>query len=138
MNVYLWQYVSGSRNYSGHHLTADAEGAVFLREKFGELEAANNNERIEIPLSSVTKRILDVPGYHAPTTQYRNWVVEVDPSANKEFFEIFGSQDSCTLRASPAQAGCVLQGIIDIQKGEGDYCIGGDKDHVIWFWWHID
>jgi hypothetical protein len=31
---------------------------------------------------------------------------------------------------------CIVRGVEDIVQGRGDYCIGGDDQHVLWFWWY--
>jgi len=137
MNIYLWTYKQRNRNYAGHHLSADAEGAEYLIELFGRLETTTKSKSKTVQLSPVTKKILSVPGYNAPVVKYNEWKIDLDTEAKDEYFEITGNGSNCILNLSSAQAGCILEGAKDISQGKGDYCIGGDKDNVIWFWWHI-
>jgi len=137
MNIYLWKYQQKNRNYAGHHLSADSEGAEYLIELFGRLETTTKSKNKTVQLSPVTKNVLSVPGHIAPVVKYNEWKIELDAEAKDEYFEFTGNDSSCILKLSSAQSGCILEGVKDIYQGKGDYCIGGDKDNVIWFWWNV-
>ncbi|MCP5076546.1 MAG: hypothetical protein GY951_00590 [Psychromonas sp.] len=137
MNIYLWKYQQKNRNYAGHHLSADAEGAEYLIELLGHLETTTKSKSKTVHLSPVTKKVLSVPGYNAPIVKYNEWKLELVTEAKDEYFEFDRNNSNCILKLSNAQAGCIMDGVKDISQGKGDYCIGGDKDNVIWFWWYL-
>ena len=138
-NIHLWRYRENKRNYPGYHLTADQDGCKVLENELLKLENTSNTSSINIELSPVTQKILDVPNNKAgnPTVvSLKELHLKVDPSYSEGFFEFSESHPKCFLNLSKEQAGCILKGVKDIFSGEGDYCIGGDDDHVLWFWWY--
>jgi hypothetical protein len=137
MNIYLWKYRQKNRNYAGYHLSADDKGAEYLIELFGRLGTTTKSKSKTVQLSQVTEKVLSVPGYNAPIVKYNDWKIELDNEVQDEYFEIIGNGSTCILNLSSAQAVCILEGVKDISQGKGDYCIGGDKDNVIWFWWSV-
>src|SRR5258708_1851433 len=56
-HVYLWRYVEGTKNFSGWHLTADAEGC----EQALAILASLDRERT-VAITPPTPAILQVPG----------------------------------------------------------------------------
>lgn len=134
----MWRYKENKRNYPGYHLTADREGCESLEKILANFETSQKARDHRFDLTPVTQAVLDVPNNasgNATVVSLKPWRLFVDPTQPEGFFEFSERHPACDLKLSPQQAGCVLEGVRDISKGKGDYCIGGDGDHVIWFWW---
>lgn len=41
-----------------------------------------------------------------------------------------------SLECSQQQLECIIGGVKDVVRSRGDYCIGGEGQHVLWFWWY--
>lgn len=137
--IYLWRYRENRRNYPGYHLTADVTGCELLINALSRHENTKAERQSLIPLSPVTPGILAVPANRRgdPTVvSFGALLLSTQPGWAAERFELSESYPQCRLELSSAQAGCMLEGVRDIQRGKGDYCVGGEGDHVVWFWWY--
>jgi hypothetical protein len=136
--IYLWRYRENRRNYPGYHLTADACGCDDLGSVLTKHENATHVRRTRLALSPVTPSILAVPANtrgDSTVVTFSSLELVTDPNSPRDHFRFTETHPHCQLDLSTAQAGCVLEGVRDIQHGKGDYCVGGAGDHVIWFWW---
>lgn len=136
--IYLWLYKENKRNYPGYHLTADNAGCDHLIRLAEELGNAKSAITHKIELSPVNEKILAVPNNtrgNKTAVSFKFWKLACNPEFKKAHFLYDNSYPTCTLELSPQQAGCIAEGVRDIKKGRGDYCIGGKGDHLLWFWW---
>lgn len=136
--IFLWRYRENRKNYPGYHLTANLEGCIQLLEILDVHERARETVRTKVSLSAVTPKILSVPANtpgNATSVSLATWELITQPEYSPEYFLFDESHPTCRLQLSKNQAGCISDGIKDIQVGKGDYCIGGKGDHVLWFWW---
>ena len=136
--IFLWRYRENTRNYPGYHLTADRKGCAHLSDVLTTHEGTRRPMTNSVTLAPVTPEILSVPGNSrgdATAVALASLTLLTDPSYPDEWFKISDNGSACSLELSRAQAGCVLEGVTDILRDKGDYCVGGDGDHVIWFWW---
>jgi hypothetical protein len=136
--IFLWRYRENRRNYPGYHLTANREGCDQLLEILGAHEKAKQAIQTIVSLSSVTPQILSVPDNtrgDAACVSLAAWELITQPEFPPEYFQFQESYPICRLQLSQNQAGCIAEGVKDIQAGKGDYCIGGEGDQVLWFWW---
>lgn len=135
MKICLWRYKENARNYPGYHLSADTEGCRRLRAL---LRSIRNTEVIE--LIPPDQDVLSVPNNRGGQAKYfaaTNWRVETKSSLPAKHFVFSERGTELTLECSRDQIECILAGIDDIERRKGDYCIGGDDDDVLWFWWQI-
>ena len=133
MRICLWRYRDNTRNYPGFHLSADPEGCLVLRDLLG-----TGRQTTSTPLHSVDAEILEVPNNlkgEARWTSWRRFRIQSFGDEAPETFEFAEDGETLLLTCSRAQIGCILKGVEDMESGRGDYCIGGDGEHVLWFWW---
>jgi hypothetical protein len=138
LRIHFWRYRENTRNYPGYHLTADADGCAHLSTVLSAHEAARRPMSTSLALAPLTPEVLSVPGNsrgNATVVALASLDLVTDPSYPDERFIVSDNGSTCRLELSRDQAGCVLEGVADILRGKGDYCIGGDGDHVVWFWW---
>ena len=136
--VFLWRYRENRRNYPGYHLTADPAGTERLLAVLRRHEHASRAIESSVGLSAVTPPVLAVPGNtrgDASVVSLATLQMVTDPAFNQGHFEFRESHPVCRLALSRQQAAAVAGGVEDIQRGKGDYCIGGEGDEVLWFWW---
>lgn len=134
--IHLWRYVENRRNYPGLHLTADAGGRKVLVDHLSQLESGRCREA-RIQLAPVTEAALGVPNNRGGTARYTTfsqWLVSVPPEATRKEFKVSLAGFTCRLSVSPEQAGCIVAGVADLAVGRDDYCIGGGREDILWFW----
>lgn len=134
MNTHIWRYKDNWRNYPGYHLSADAEGCAALLEWL-----RSPKTRPEFRLQPVTSEVLSVPNNQDGLTAYvasTLFKLLVRPDVGRGYFVFSEASGRLTLECSHQQVECIIGGVEDIVRGRGDYCIGGDDQHVLWFWWY--
>jgi hypothetical protein len=132
MNICLWRYKDNARNYPGYHLSADAAGCLVLRKILSGIR-----DRVEIPTQTPDARVLAVPNNQdgaARTVSAQRWRIETKSTYPSDHFRFGEIGKIFRLECSMDQLQCVIGGIEDIERGCGDYCVGGDGNHVLWFW----
>jgi hypothetical protein len=132
MNTHIWRYRDNQRNYPGYHLSADADGCAALLAWL-----SSPKERPVFQLQPVTLEVLDVPNNQgAAHVGCRLFKLHVRPDVARGHFLVSEASDQVSLECSQQQVECMIKGVEDIQRGEGDYCIGAEDQHVLWFWWY--
>lgn len=134
MNTHIWRYRDNRRNYPGDHMSADAEGCAALLTWLH-----SRRVRPEFRLQPVTAEVLRIPNNQGGSAAYAGCTalkLDVRPAVDPGHFLFSESGSHLGLECSQQQVECIIKGIEDIQQGEGDYCIGGDDQHVLWFWWY--
>jgi hypothetical protein len=59
----------------------------------------------------------------------------VDPRFDPEHFKFVVVGERVRTEMSAVQAESVAAGVEDIRQQRGDYSIGEDDEHQLWFWW---
>lgn len=139
-SIFLWHYCENRRNYPGYHLTANLEGCKQLLDVLERHEITTQVLTTDLSLSAVTPKILSVPANtrgNASCVGLATWELMTRPDFSPEHFAFQESHAVCRLELSRQQAGCIANGVRDIQIGKGDYCIGGKGNNVLWFWWFV-
>ncbi len=134
MNTHLWRYRDNQNNYPGYHLSADADGCTAL---LAWLRAPKG--RTEFRLQPVTPEVLSVPNNQGGSAGYVACTLlklHLKPDAADGHFLFSEMSSRLSIECSQRQVECIIKGVEDIQRGEGDYCIRGDDEHVLWFWWY--
>jgi hypothetical protein len=134
MNAHIWRYKDNTRNYPGYHLTADAEGCASLLAWL-----RSPKSRSEFRLQPVTPEVLSVPNNQGGLAAYvgcTSLKLHVRSNIGRGHFVFSEVSGRLGLDCSQQQVECIIKGVEDIQRGEGDYCIGGDGQQVLWFWWY--
>jgi len=134
MSAHIWRYQENQRNYPGYHMSADANGCADL------LAWLRNPKRKPVfRLQPVTQEILNVPNNRngaARFSQYNLLELNVRSDAPSELFQIDEVSGCLNLECSRHQVECIIKGVEDILQGQGDYSIGQDDSHRLWFWWY--
>jgi hypothetical protein len=136
--ICLWRYREPLRDYAGFHLSADPAGCDQLRALLSSMTRARKPEIGTVVLDPVTP--LDVAvatnrvGDTRPTS-YRRWELLVDPRFPPEHLHFRVAGDGVRTELSPIQAESIMGGVEDIRARRGDYAIGEEEEHQLWFWW---
>jgi len=64
--------------------------------------------------------------------------LHVRPDVGRGHFLFSEVSGRLSLECSQQQVECIIKGVEDIKRGDGDYCIGGDDQQVLWFWWYSE
>lgn len=132
MNTHVWRYRDNQRNYPGYHLSADADGCVALLAWLRSPRA-----RPEFRLQPVTPEVLSVPNSQAGYVGFTFFKLHVRPDVARGHFQFSEVSDRLSLACSQQQVECIIKGVEGIVRDHGDYCIGGEDQHVLWFWWYL-
>ena len=136
--ICLWRYREHSRNYPGFHLSADRPGCAQLLTLLGSLAKARTPQIGNVVLDPVTAAVLAIPnnrGGHAAISSYQHWELVVDPRFPPERLHFAVMNDRARTELSVVQVESVMAGVEDIRALRGDYAIGDDDEHQLWFWW---
>ena len=137
--ICLWRYRERTRNYPGFHLSADHQGAGQLLALLGNLRKARTPQLASVTLDPPTAAVLAVPDNRgASVSGYRYWELVVDPRFPPERLHFMVVNDRVRTELSMIQVESVAAGVEDIRERRGDYSIGDDEEHQLWFWWHGD
>ena len=132
--MHIWRYKENQRNYPGYHLSADAEGCLAMLDWLRSLKA-----KPEFRLKPATSEVLSVPNNQGGLAAYVSYTLlklQVKQDADRGHFVFSEVSDCLSLECSQQQIECIIKGVEDIQRGEGDYCIGRGKQQLLWFWWY--
>jgi len=133
MKICIWRYKDNTRNYPGYHLSADAEGCRVLRERLNQIR-----DYEVFALTPPDMGVLAVPNNQGGRARYfegRKLQVHTSASLAPNTFRWEEQGTTFILTCSQEQIARILAGVDDIEKGEGDYSIGGGDDQALWFWW---
>jgi hypothetical protein len=134
--VSLWRYRERARNYPGFHLSADRLGCDQLLTLLSSLMKARTPRIGNVALDPVTPAMLAIPNNRdAAISAYRHWALVVDPGFPPERLHFTVTNDRVQTELSVVQAESVADGVRDIRERRGDYAIGDEEDHQLWFWW---
>lgn len=134
--ICLWRYNEHTRNYPGFHLSADRQAAGQLLTLLGNLAKARAPQIASVTLDPVTVDVLAIPNNRgARISGYRHWDLIVDPRFPPERLHFTVVGDRVRTELSPIQAESVAGGVEDIRERRGDYSIGDEEEHQLWFWW---
>lgn len=134
MNTHIWRYKDNQRNYPGYHLSADAEGCRALLDWLRSRKA-----RPEFRLKTATPEVLSVPNNQEGLAAYVSCTLlklQVRQDVDRGHFVFSEVSGRLSLECSQQQVECIIKGVEDIQRGEGDYCIGAGSQQALWFWWY--
>ena len=134
--VCLWRYGARARNYPGFHLSADRGGCDQLLTLLTSLARAITPQIGSIALDPVTPAVLAIPNNReAAASGYRHWELIVDPRFPPERLHFAVINDRVRTELSTVQVESVAAGVHDIRERRGDYSIGDEDGHELWFWW---
>ena len=137
--VCLWRYREHTRDHPGFHLSADRQGASQLLTLLEGLARVRASRIANITLDPVTADVLAVPARRATgISGYRHWELIVDPRFPPERLHFTVAGDRVRTELSPVQVESLAAGVEDIRQRRGDYSIGDEEEHQIWFWWQGD
>lgn len=135
MKICIWRYWDNTRNYPGYHLSADAEGCRDLRERLSQIR----NSAV-FSLAPPDAGVLSVPNNQGGRARYfagRKLQVQTTSSLLPDTFRWEEQDTTLILTCSREQIAQLLAGVADIERGKGDYSIGDENDHALWFWWQV-
>jgi hypothetical protein len=115
-------------------MSADADGCAALLSWL-----RSPDERTEFRLQPVTPEVLSVPNNQGGLAAYvacTLFKLQVRSGAARGNLLFSEASGHLSLECSQLQVERIIKGVQDIQRGEGDYCIGEDDDQVLWFWWY--
>ena len=81
--------------------------------------------------------VLSVPNNHRGTARIKAFSklgIEITDGGEADRFSIAEAESALTLKLPQSQTPQILQGIRDIEKGEGDYAMKGEEGASLWFW----
>jgi hypothetical protein len=133
MKICVWRYLDNEENFPGYHLSADVEGCLYIQERI-----EDPWDRSSIPLVPPDSEVLLVPNNQGGTARTKTFLklrIEITKRDEADRFTIDEVASTLTLKLPRSQTPLVLQGIRDIENGEGDYSIKGEGDASLWFWW---
>lgn len=134
--VCLWRYRERARNYPGFHLSADPPGCDQLLALLGSLAKARTPQTGNVALDPVTPAVLAIPNNRdAAVSTYRHWVLVVDPNFAPERLHFTITNDRIQTELSTVQVESMADGVRDMRERRGDYAIGDEEGHELWFWW---
>lgn len=134
--VCVWRYRERSSNYPGFHLSADRHGCDQLLALLATLANARTPQIANVALDPVTPAVLAVPNIRdAAVSTYRHWELVVDPRFPPERLHFSAINDRLRTELSPVQVESIAGGVQDIRERRGDYAIGDEDEHQLWFWW---
>lgn len=144
-HIYFWRYPDAYRDYPGWHLSADLEGAASLLELIAAFQASPVACCRTLHLSPPTQSVLRVPNNgngKAHAWSPRRLRITFDPGdAATGNWNLVLDQDAAVLSLGERYLALFKTGVLDIEHGRGDYCIGGHKREAprertcMWFWW---
>ena len=141
--IWVWRYPDRSKYYEGLHFTADSTACKSLRELFQLMKSAkwpstkilqiSKKEFIDTTGNNIRLSVLDTLKlkYRKDQIPTDQWLLEWD-SNRKNYSLTIGNE----------KLEEIDKGILDIEKGNGDYAIGPTNDKewdemCLWFWWHV-
>jgi hypothetical protein len=136
--ICLWRYRDRSLDYIGFHLSADGAGCAQLLPLLANLTKARTPQIANIVLDPPTAGALAVPNKrvgNSPIVGYRQWELLVDPRFPPERLHFTVITDRVRTELSPVQVESMAAGVEDMRALRGDYPIGDDEEHQLWFWW---
>jgi hypothetical protein len=134
-NVYLWRFKDDSRKFSGWHMTADGDGSRSLNSLLDIFLQSDIDARRTVRLTMPTEKELRVPNYNKKADPAEKLLLEFVAKENS-LWSLSCEDKKTTLRVGRTNLLNLRNGIEDIEKGKGDYCIG-EKGQELWFWWKI-
>lgn len=133
--VCLWRYRERALDYPGFHLSADPRGCDQLLTLLGSLVKARTSQIGNVALDPVTPAVLAIPNIHGPAITYHHWALVVDPDFPPERLHFTVMHDRVQTQLSTVQVESLAGGVRDMRERRGDYSIGDDEGHELWFWW---
>ena len=136
--ICLWQYRDNPREYMGFHLSADAPGCTQLLPLLANLAKARTPQIANIVLDPPSPGVLAIPTRRVGSSAiigYRHWELLVDPRFPPERLHFTVVTDRVRTELSPVQVESMAGGVEDMRALRGDYPIGDDEAHQLWFWW---
>lgn len=134
--ICLWRYASDSRNYAGTHLTADPTGCDAILAALSKLENALKPSSVQLSTATPNRAELEVVGHRAPVLSAATWTIRHDPRAAASAWRLSWTPTAVLLEVGKDQLAALKAGVMDVRRGEGDYCIGADGEEL-WFWWRV-
>jgi hypothetical protein len=137
-HAHLWRYSGfGVRNYPGWHVTADAKACTSLLELIGLLQASPFSGRAIIPLTAPSALELSVPNASLRHTAATSFRLDYSPTTpSPDHWKLTADEGQVRLEVGSGTLAQLQQGVEDIARHKGDYCIGNDGEEL-WFWWHL-
>jgi len=131
MTICVWRYLDNDRNYPGYHLSADSEGCAYLKQRINDQWSYAS-----IPLSAPSAAVLSVPnnqGGKARIKAAQKLKIELTTT---EIGAVSIEEDGEAIVITFSKAGIreFVQGIEDIERGQGDYAMSAKGESSLWFW----
>lgn len=134
VRICVWRYLEGLRDFPGYHLSADGEGCGVIRERVGRVGGAGVFS-VSLPVVAPDAGVLGVPnhlGGRARVLAAQRFRVETAPGLEPGTF-VWAEVEGLTCSWEFPEL--ILKGVADMERGDGDYSIGGRSGPRLWFWW---
>jgi len=104
----------------------------FLRERL-----TAGYSKTSISLNPVDKAVLSVPNNsHQQNHSFRKLrFFTASPDSSEDFLQFKEFEDELHVTLSNSQLKVVLDGLTDVKRGGGDYCICDNNGVGLWLWW---
>jgi hypothetical protein len=133
-HLYLWRYKGDPRNYPGWHLTADADACQSLLGLIDSMQASEFSSRTEISLSTPTAVQFVLVNAPWQPVAAQSLTLSYYPSKfAPDHWRLVEDSGRVNLELGHQPLGDLRQGIVDVGRFKGDYCIGRDGEKL-WFW----
>lgn len=133
--ISIWRYQDFPRNYYGYHLTADAQGCVFLLGLIELFRNAHYPARKVVKLAAPTSDHLAIPNCPQECIPAHTAVFRFRRDYPESHWLIGETDGQVTIDSGAIGLGDLVRGLTDITLGKGDWATG-DGNHGLWFWWH--
>jgi hypothetical protein len=136
-DVFVWRYPPVRKKYAGWHLTAEDAACDALISLLTGMRQAASSTRRTIALSKPSPPVWDVPNFGKPRDEVLgSMIVRFQPEFGD--LRLLEEDGRLVLSVGERRVGELLEGLRDIRRGEGDYCLHTDEKGAslpIWLWW---
>ena len=134
-NVFFWKYKTDGWLGSEWHFTADRSACEYLIRLFDHMEHSEFTCEPVISLTPVTQKILRIPGYDSPYKNMTELRLMYMPFAPNYYdWHIADNKTAVEIFFGKAMLAEWRRAVLNIIQGKGDFPIGLNEDHTVFFW----
>ena len=102
---------------------------------FDQMHLSNITCKFDVHLAKIKQKILDLPNYDSPVKATSELILSYQPSG-ANFYDWFIADNKTSVEISFGRAMLAewRQAVTDVKMGKGDFSIGLNEDHSIFFW----
>jgi hypothetical protein len=134
VQILVWRYLPGDKNYAGWHMTANGAGSRYLLEVCRYLTSSTGRER-NILLAKPNGDEAGVTGSKGRVVAAARMRISVS-SPDDEEWRFEGDEQQLTLTLGGASLREFQRAIEGVPQGSGDYLIGAPPERL-WIWWYV-